>query len=204
MGDTGPQTARKTTATGVGVCIIIQNLPVPADRRVWREACALAEDGYRVSVAASDLDSWVKFTGPLYGDELHAYLATADVAVAPDPSNGFNDKLTMIKILEYMACGLPVVLYDLTEGRRLAGDAALYARGNDSTDFAVQIAKLLDSKSLRCHVGAIGRKRIQERLNWGIEKLTLLKAYQAALHGQEACHPPQESRTAVPKSYRGD
>ena len=153
----------------------------------------------KARVTANDLDPWVKFTGPLYGDKLHAYLATADVGVAPDPSNDFNDKLTMIKILEYMAYGLPVVLYDLTEGRRLACGAALYARGNDPIDFAEQLAKLLDSESLRRHVGAIGRKRIVERLNWGVEKVTLLEAYQVALLGSKVC---QESTVAVPQSSR--
>ena len=36
--------------TPVSVCMIVENLPVPADRRVWQEACALAEAGYQVSV----------------------------------------------------------------------------------------------------------------------------------------------------------
>src|SRR6185437_6108512 len=34
----------------VAVCIVVENLPVPFDRRVWQEARALAEAGYRVSV----------------------------------------------------------------------------------------------------------------------------------------------------------
>ena len=33
-----------------GVLIIVENLPVPFDRRVWQEATALHEAGYRVSV----------------------------------------------------------------------------------------------------------------------------------------------------------
>ena len=32
------------------VCIVVENLPVPLDRRVWKEACALRDAGYRVSV----------------------------------------------------------------------------------------------------------------------------------------------------------
>lgn len=38
--------------------------------------------------------------------------------MAPNPVNELNDKSTMIKIFEYMAFGLPVVLYDLVEGLR--------------------------------------------------------------------------------------
>ena len=32
------------------VLIVVQNLPVPFDRRVWLEATTLARAGYRVSV----------------------------------------------------------------------------------------------------------------------------------------------------------
>jgi len=136
----------------------------------------------KAQVTERGLDGCVKFTGGLYGDELKAYLATADVGVAPDPSNVFNDKLTMIKILEYMAYGMPVVLYDLPEGRKSARGAALYARGNDPHDFAEKIAQLLDSKPLRDELGMAGRKRIVEKLNWRIQRRTLLMAYQTALH----------------------
>src|SRR5262249_16068410 len=129
----------------------------------------------------SGLSDHVKFIGPLYGDDLRMYLPTPHVGVSPDASNLFNDKLTMVKILEYMACGLPIVQFDLPEGRRIAGDAALYAERNECLDFAERIAKLLDSKSLRCRMGTIGKKRIQDGLNWDKEKCTLLKAYEHAL-----------------------
>jgi len=147
-------------------------------------------------VTASGLEPWVKFTGPLYGDQLQTYLSTADVGVAPDPSNVFNDKLTMIKILEYMAYGLPVVLYDLAEGKRLAGNAALYARGNDPTDFAEQIAKLLDSEPLRQRIGTLGKQRVYEKLNWRFEKKRLLEVFRAAQPGIGADLRCQESMAA--------
>jgi glycosyltransferase involved in cell wall biosynthesis len=131
--------------------------------------------------AQNGLNEWVKFTGRLPDDQLAAYLSTADVCVAPDPSNPMNDKSTMNKILEYMAFERPVVLYDLTEGRRSAEDCALYARPNDPADFAAQILKLLDSESLRRELGRRGRQRIEESLNWEAEKNVLLTAYQKAL-----------------------
>src|SRR5438094_606245 len=34
----------------IGVCIIVENLPVPMVRRAWQQACALRDAGYRVSV----------------------------------------------------------------------------------------------------------------------------------------------------------
>jgi glycosyltransferase involved in cell wall biosynthesis len=141
-----------------------------------------SESGRLKTVASEKgLDDVVKFTGPLWGDALAAYLSTAEVGVAPDPLNPMNDKSTMNKILEYMAYGIPVVLYDLAEGRRSADDAALYARPNDPADFAAQVITLLNSESLRHELGGHGRKRIEETLNWGREKAVLLEAYQKAL-----------------------
>jgi len=147
--------------------------------------------------AERGLEPWVRFTGPAYGEDLWAYLATADAAVAPDPVNELNDKLAMIKVFEYMAFGLPMVLYDLLEGRRAAGDAALYARKNDPVDFASKIGQLLDSATLRRKMGAWGRDRILAGLNWDSEKGKLLAAYEAAL-GSRPGREGHAARTAGP------
>ncbi len=140
----------------------------------------------KTHVTELGLEPWVEFTGSLHGGDLWAYLATADVAVAPDPFNVLNDKLTMIKVFEYMAFGLPIVLYDLTEGRRSANGAALYAKANDPVHFARQVSKLLDSRLLRQQLGAKGREKILAGMNWEVEKKCLIEAYEAALGCQRS------------------
>src|SRR5690606_29666191 len=89
------------------------------------------------------IDGHVTFTGRVPDRELLAMLSTADVCVNPDRVNAMNDLSTMNKILEYMALGKPIVQFELTEGRRAAGDASLYARPNDPRDFAAKILELL-------------------------------------------------------------
>ena len=131
--------------------------------------------------ASLGLENIVRFTGRIPDAELADYLSTADICVAPDPKNSMNDKSTMNKVLQYMAYSRPVVLFDLTEGRRAAGDAALYARPNDPADFAAKVLELLDSKPLRRDLGRRGRRRIEKSLNWEHEKVALLDAYRAAL-----------------------
>ncbi len=127
------------------------------------------------------IEEFVVFAGWLQADAIAAYLSTVDLGVAPDPATPMNDKSTMNKILEYMAYGLPVVLYDLREGRRSAGEAGLYVRDGDTTGFAEQILKLIDSEELRSDMGEAGRRRIESNLNWELEKQHLLAAYQRAL-----------------------
>jgi glycosyltransferase involved in cell wall biosynthesis len=136
----------------------------------------------RTLVAQMGLETFVTFTGQVPYEEVAKYLASSDIGVAPDPKTSMNDKSTMIKILEYMACGLPVVLFDLYEGRRIAESAALYATPNDPVDFANQVTKLLDCDELRQKLGQHGRQRVEQRLNWAVEKATLLQAYEAALN----------------------
>jgi glycosyltransferase involved in cell wall biosynthesis len=132
-------------------------------------------------IAAKNLDAYVTLTGQVSHDEVATYLSTADLGVAPDPKNAMNDRSTMVKIFEYMAFGLPVVLFDLKEGRRIAGSAALYAVPNDPIDFANQITKLLNCRELRQQLGDYGRRQVEEKLNWEVEKTSLLRAYDAAL-----------------------
>jgi glycosyltransferase involved in cell wall biosynthesis len=142
-------------------------------------------------VVEKQLENFVTFTGQVSHDEVAAYLSQADLGVAPDPKNPMNDNSTMIKIFEYMAFGLPVVLFDLKEGRRTAGQAALYATPNDTQDFAHQITNLLNSRELRDELGSCGRKRIEDKLNWQNETTSLLQAYEAALQHDYALEVPE-------------
>jgi glycosyltransferase involved in cell wall biosynthesis len=135
----------------------------------------------QATVAAKGLDQFVTFTGQVPHRDVLSYLSNADLGVSPDPKTPMNDNSTMIKIFEYMAFGLPIVLFDLKEGRRTAGPAALYATPNDPIDFANQVSKLLNNSKLRDQLGAFGRKRIDESRNWDSEKASLLRAYSAAL-----------------------
>jgi glycosyltransferase involved in cell wall biosynthesis len=127
------------------------------------------------------LDEYVNFTGWLERKDVQRYLSVIDVGLTPDPQNGMNEYLTMIKTMEYMAVGKPVVAFDLHEARSLAQDASLYAIPNQVEDFANKIEILLADEELRSVMGAFGRKRIEEELGWEHSKKNLLLAYQALL-----------------------
>lgn len=139
----------------------------------------------RLKVMASQLflNGNFDFIGRIDHDQVDSHLAGSDVCVAPDPRNSFTDQCSMIKIFEYMAHAKPIVLFDLKEGRRSAGEAALYARPNDPEDFAEQILKLLDSEQLRQRLGECGRKRVDETFNWEAQSKKLVDAYHAVLNG---------------------
>ena len=121
----------------------------------------------------------VSFTGRVSDAELLAMLNTADVCVNPDVASEMNDISTMNKVMEYMALGKPIVQFDLAEGRYSAQSASLYARRNDWIDLAAKIVELLDDPERRRLMGAYGRRRVMEELEWRHEAPKLLAAYQA-------------------------
>jgi glycosyltransferase involved in cell wall biosynthesis len=125
------------------------------------------------------IEDYVTFTGRVPDAELLAMLNTADVCVNPDIANEMNDKSTMNKIMEYMALGKPIVQFDLTEGRFSAQEASLYARRNDPADMAVKILELVDDPERRAAMGAYGRKRVENELEWRYEIPKLRSAYRA-------------------------
>jgi glycosyltransferase involved in cell wall biosynthesis len=123
----------------------------------------------------------VTFTGWVFGPELFEILSTADVCVCPDVANELNDKSTMIKVMEYMALGKPIVQFDLTEGRYSAQEASLYARRNDEMDFAEKLLYLLEHPEERQRMGEFGQQRVAQELEWRHQVPKLLAAYEAAL-----------------------
>jgi glycosyltransferase involved in cell wall biosynthesis len=131
-----------------------------------------------------DLLDTVHFTGRVSDEELLEILSTADVCVNPDRPSEMNDISTMIKIMEYMALGKPIVQFDSKEGRFSAQEASLYAGKDDGVaDFAAKIIWLLGRPEERKKMGELGRKRIEEQLAWEYSVPKLLAAYQKALDG---------------------
>lgn len=130
-----------------------------------------------------DLSGHVTFTGFLRGEALLTALSSADLGACPDPWNGFNEKLTMNKVLEYMAVELPTVMFDLTEGREIAGGAAVYAgRGNDPAALADAMLALLDDPARCQRMGETARRRVEQLFDWKDHRQVYLDAYASLLH----------------------
>lgn len=120
---------------------------------------------------------FVEFTGRIPDEELLERLSSCDVCVNPDKKMPYNDKSTMNKIMEYMAMGKPIVQFDLKEGRQSAGEASLYAEGNNAIDLADKITELLADSARRQEMGDLGLQRMKESLEWRYQIPQLLGAY---------------------------
>jgi glycosyltransferase involved in cell wall biosynthesis len=137
--------------------------------------------GLKKSLHDKHLEDMVTFIGRVSNAELIEILSTADVCVNPDKPCQMNDLSTMIKIMEYMALGKPIVQFDLKEGRYSAQEASLYSDcENCVIDFAEKILWLLDHPNERRRMGEFGRMRVERELAWEYSVGNLLAAYERA------------------------
>jgi glycosyltransferase involved in cell wall biosynthesis len=129
-----------------------------------------------------NLGDMVTFTGRIPDAELLEILSTADVCVNPDRPCTMNSMSTMIKIMEYMTLGKPIVQFEGVEGRFSAQGSSLYSSGdgNIARDFADKIAWLLDNPDERKRMGELGHRRVEEELAWEHSVPSLLAAYERA------------------------
>lgn len=125
------------------------------------------------------IENNVWFTGRVSQDVVIQYVSSVDICVDPDPSNPYNDRSTMIKIMEYMALCKPIVAFDLPEHRVSAGDAAIYAQPNDELAFARHIQTLSADAEQCKRMGQIGRQRVESELAWCHQEKHLLETYRS-------------------------
>jgi glycosyltransferase involved in cell wall biosynthesis len=99
---------------------------------------------FRRAVRARDIAGSVELVGEVRPDEVPAYLAGADVAVAWATDRRVNRHRCSLKLREYLAAGLPVVCNDVGE---LADFAAVtYQVPAEGGALADQIVRLLDGE----------------------------------------------------------
>jgi|WetSurMetagenome_2_1015567.scaffolds.fasta_scaffold83427_3 glycosyltransferase involved in cell wall biosynthesis len=118
---------------------------------------------------------YITFYGMVEDAELLCdIMSTCDMCVNSNNPDGFNDNITSIKIMEYMAFKKPIVQFDCTEDKFTAQQASLYAEKGSTEDFAAKINFLLDHEDIRVSMGESGYQRIVNTLSWKHECAKLL------------------------------
>ncbi len=132
------------------------------------------EAPYRELVRQRGLSDMIHVTGRVSYADVPRYLAAGDVAVAP--------KLTTTeangKVLNYMACGLPVVAFDTEVNRELLGDDGIYVPLGNRAAFGQAIASLLANLPQAAAHGNRLRERAVRTLSWHARIATLVGYYE--------------------------
>lgn len=142
----------------------------------------------RARTRALDLDEWVRFPGWLPEADLFTHLATADVGL--DAS--LQAEVSPVKVMEYMAFGMPVVAFDLPETTALVRGAGVVVPPGDVVGLADALSVLLDDPGRARALGREGARRVAEELGWERQA----QRYLAAIEGIAARRTtPRTTRT---------
>lgn len=126
------------------------------------------------------LEKETEFLGFVQKARAKEILKESDIGVTPDPKTPMNDNSTMLKTLDYMAAGLPQVMFDLKEHRATCKDAALYVEPSKPEALAEGILKLINDRTLMESLSQRSLARSQELAWEGDGEPLLLEAYSKA------------------------
>ncbi|HYO87323.1 MAG TPA: glycosyltransferase family 1 protein [Candidatus Limnocylindrales bacterium] len=118
-----------------------------------------------------NLRSAVTFTGFADDADLPALYTLARAVALPSLDEGFG-----LPVLEAMACGTPVVTFDLSSLPEVAGDAALLIDPLDVRALAEALRPLLTDEPLRAELRARGLARASA-FTWQRSARQLLDVY---------------------------
>lgn len=134
---------------------------------------AFRTDMYEAEVRAAAGER-VRLWGNVRHDSVPALLAQAHIglmSLRPQRNSSVN---WPIKLFEYMAAGLPMIMHDNPFWLALAGESALPVNIEDPDSIAAGIATLAGDGARRAAMGARGRERVQQQYNWDEQAAQLL------------------------------
>jgi glycosyltransferase involved in cell wall biosynthesis len=115
---------------------------------------------------ASAGDSRVHILGDLPHDRIPGILRTLDIGVAPYLHDDDDDfYFSPLKVLEYLAAGLPVVCPRVGDLPELVGEAGILYDAGDRAALAGALARLTNDPKLRAHAAGQARLRAA-RWSW--------------------------------------
>jgi glycosyltransferase involved in cell wall biosynthesis len=145
----------------------------------------------RALARSLEVEDFLLFSGYLKGEKLLAYISAFDIGVIPDPVNEANELMSMNKVFEYCALGIPTACYPLRETQRLLGDAGVYAPSPDPAGLAEACLNLMQDESLRARSAAAAAKLSAEKFLWENEARKYVSTYERVLSPKADCGPAE-------------
>jgi glycosyltransferase involved in cell wall biosynthesis len=132
---------------------------------------------YRRKAAEMGIDSLITFTGRVSYEQAPFYLCAGDLAVSPKlaltEANG--------KLFNYMACGLPTIVFDNRINREILGDDGIYCEYGSPFVLAETIISTLRNGSSMMSLSKRVRSRAVELHSWSARAQLLLSVYNKLL-----------------------
>ncbi len=123
------------------------------------------------------LDDYVIFPGFVSDEDLPDFYSGADVFVYPSLYEGFG-----LPPLEAMACGIPVVVSNVSSLPEVVGSAGLLVDPTRTEDIAMAVLDLLGSEHKRAALAQAGIEQAA-RFDWAHTAQETWSVYEETLHG---------------------
>lgn len=112
---------------------------------------------------------------------VYEYMKAADIGISIlHPTKNYITSLP-IKVFEYMACSLPIVMSNFSYWQDIFGECALFADPYNPKDIAGKILYLLDNPEKAEQLGDKGKQLTKEKCNWETEFKKLVELYEKLL-----------------------
>jgi glycosyltransferase involved in cell wall biosynthesis len=153
------------------------------------------------SVRELQIQDRVTITGFVPYERVPVLLATAHVGIDTAAPTEVNQGTTMVKIIEYLVVGLPVVASALRE-TRVTGANAVIVIDEDRVDaFTEPLAHLLTDMQAWDTAAALARQRGKE-LQWDAQAAALIAAYPRTRDHDSTTISPSQARIVAEVSSR--
>ena len=183
-----------------GVDLLLDAVPAVMRRRPDTHFLVMGypnESHYRHLARTGGIEEAVTFTGRVPYEQAPRWLNLGAVAVSPKRSlteaNG--------KLLNYMACGLPVVATDTPVNRELLGAAGVYATVGDAAALAERLVDMLSNPEAARARGAALRIRAEREFAWPV-LIRRLEALYRAVTERPVCSAAAGNEAEGDRSFR--
>jgi len=129
---------------------------------------------YRKIAVEKGISRSITFTGRIDYRKAPQYLSLGDVAVSPKISTTESNG----KLYNYMAMGLPTVVFDTPVNREILGSLGVYAKLNNPVSLAEKLEMILSNGNLAKNLGKKLRKQAVDGYSWQAVGKKLMNIYQ--------------------------
>lgn len=173
-----------------GVDVLVEAMTI-LRRRIPDARLLLVGDGPRADAVlemASRSQVPVEHTGAVDPEAVPAHLARMDVACAPYPAEGAVAYFSPLKVLEYLAAGVPVVASAVGQLPELLdhGSCGVLVEPGDPEALGGALAALADEPARGRRLAARGRTRVEQHHGWSqvvTAGLELVRAHHPSTSG---------------------
>ncbi len=130
-------------------------------------------------VKKKKLSSNVIFTGFKPQDDLPNYISLANVCLNPFRINAVTNRIIPTKILEYFACGKPVLSTPLEGTVKLLPNEEFGILYSPLENFVEKLSILTNDRESLERLGKLGHEYVQENHNWENLSKKLIKKFEA-------------------------